>query len=114
MGPIIGLADPTNLIITADISEDDVPKLALEQVADLTLDAFASEELTGIITKLPTSLVTTQGIIQDRSIRIRGCLAESGCGNRYARAGYHHRTAQGKCTQSAYRIRKTLRQAHVR
>ena len=69
-GPIIGLADPTHLIITADISEDDVPKLALEQVADLTLDAFSSEELTGIITKLPTSLVTTQGVIQDRSIRL--------------------------------------------
>ena len=77
-GAIIGLADPTNLIITADISEDDVPKLALEQVADLTLDAFASEELTGIITKLPTSLVTTQGIIQDRSIRIEVVWPKAG------------------------------------
>ena len=77
-GAIIGLADPTNLIITADISEDDVPKLALEQVADLTLDVFASEELTGIITKLPTSLVTTQGIIQDRSIRIEVVWPKAG------------------------------------
>ena len=77
-GPIIGLADPTNLIITADISEDDVPKLALEQVADLTLDAFSSEKLTGIITKLPTSLVTTQGIIQDRSIRIEVVWPKAG------------------------------------
>ena len=77
-GPIIGLADPTNLIITADISEDDVPKLALEQVADLTLDAFSSEELTGIITKLPTSLVTTQGVIQDRSIRIEVVWPKAG------------------------------------
>ena len=77
-GPIIGLADPTNLIITADISEDDVPKLALEQVADLTLDAFSSEELTGIITKLPTSLVTTQGIIQDRSIRLEVVWPKAG------------------------------------
>ena len=77
-GAIIGLADPTNLIITADISEDDVPKLALEQVADLTLDAFSSEELTGIITKLPTSLVTTQGIIQDRSIRIEVVWPKAG------------------------------------
>ncbi len=77
-GPIIGLADPTNLIITADISEDDVPKLALEQVADLTLDAFSSEELTGIIKKLPTSLVTTQGVIQDRSIRIEVVWPKAG------------------------------------
>ena len=77
-GPIIGLADPTKLIITADISEDDVPKLALEQVADLTLDAFSSEKLTGIITKLPTSLVTTQGIIQDRSIRIEVVWPKAG------------------------------------
>ena len=77
-GPIIGLADPTKLIITADISEDDVPKLALEQVADLTLDAFSSEELTGIITKLPTSLVTTQGVIQDRSIRIEVVWPKAG------------------------------------
>ena len=77
-GAIIGLADPTNLIITADISEDDVPKLALEQVADLTLDAFSSEKLTGIITKLPTSLVTTQGIIQDRSIRIEVVWPKAG------------------------------------
>ena len=77
-GAIIGLADPTNLIITADISENDVPKLALEQVADLTLDAFSSEELTGIITKLPTSLVTTQGIIQDRSIRIEVVWPKAG------------------------------------
>ena len=77
-GAIIGLADPTNLIITADISEDDVPKLALEQVADLTLDAFSSEELTGIITKLPTSLVTTQGIIQDRSIRLEVVWPKAG------------------------------------
>ena len=77
-GPIIGLADPTKLIITADISEDDVPKLALEQVADLTLDAFSSEELTGIIKKLPTSLVTTQGVIQDRSIRIEVVWPKAG------------------------------------
>ncbi len=69
-GPIIGLADPTKLIISADLSEDDVPKVALEQVADLTLDAFSSEILKGTITKLPTSLVTTQGVIQDRSIHL--------------------------------------------
>ena len=68
--PIIGLADPRKLIISADLSEDDAAKVALEQVADLTLDAFSSENITGIITKLPTSLVTTQGVIQDRSIRI--------------------------------------------
>ena len=69
-GPIIGLADPTVLIVTADLSEDDTPKVALDQVADLTLDAFPSVVLKGIITKLPTSLVTTQGVIQDRSIRM--------------------------------------------
>lgn len=69
-GPIIGLADPTVLIITADISDDDTPKVALDQVADITLDAFSSEILKGTITKLPTSLVTTQGVIQDRSIRL--------------------------------------------
>ena len=69
-GPIIGLADPTKLIISADLSEDDVPKVALEQIADLTLDAFSSEVLKGTLTKLPTSLVTTQGVIQDRSINI--------------------------------------------
>ena len=68
--PIIGLADPRVLIITADLSEDDTPKVALEQVADITLDAFSSEILKGTITKLPTSLVTTQGVIQDRSIRL--------------------------------------------
>ena len=69
-GPIIGLADPTKLIITADLSDDDTPKVALEQVADITLDAFSSEILKGVITKLPTSLVTAQGVVQDRSIRI--------------------------------------------
>lgn len=69
-GPIIGLADPTVLIITADISDDDTPKVALDQIADITLDAFSSEILKGTITKLPTSLVTTQGVIQDRSIRL--------------------------------------------
>ena len=69
-GPIIGLADPSKLIITADLSEDDSAKVALEQTADLTLDAFPSVVLQGVITKLPTSLVTTQGIVQDRSIRI--------------------------------------------
>jgi len=69
-GPIIGLADPAKLIVTADISDDDTPKVALEQVADLTLDAFSSEVLKGVITKLPTSLVTTQGVIQDRSIHL--------------------------------------------
>ena len=69
-GEIIGLADPTKLIITADLSDDDSPKVALEQVADITLDAFSSEILKGTITKLPTSLVTTQGVIQDRSIRL--------------------------------------------
>lgn len=69
-GPIIGLADPTILIVTADLSDDDTPKVALEQVADLTLDAFSSEVLKGTITKLPTSLVTTQGVVQDRSIRM--------------------------------------------
>ncbi len=69
-GEIIGLADPTKLIITADLSDDDSAKVALEQVADITLDAFSSEILKGTITKLPTSLVTAQGVIQDRSIRI--------------------------------------------
>ena len=69
-GEIIGLADPTKLIITADLSDDDSAKVALEQVADITLDAFSSEILKGTITKLPTSLVTAQGVIQDRSIRL--------------------------------------------
>jgi macrolide-specific efflux system membrane fusion protein len=69
-GEIIGLADPTKLIISADLSEDDAAKVALEQVADITLDAFSSETLKGVITKLPTSLVTTQGVIQDRSITL--------------------------------------------
>ena len=69
-GEIIGLADPTELIITADLSDDDSAKVALEQVADITLDAFSSEILKGTITKLPTSLVTAQGVIQDRSIRL--------------------------------------------
>ncbi|MER3403861.1 MAG: hypothetical protein C4289_00700 [Chloroflexota bacterium] len=69
--PVIVMEDPSDLLIRADIQEADVPKLAVGQKADITLDAFPSVPLVGTIVRLPTAIVTQQGLIQDKSTHIR-------------------------------------------
>jgi macrolide-specific efflux system membrane fusion protein len=69
--PLIVIEDPSDLLVRADIQEADVPKLAVGQKTDLTLDAFPSEQLVGTIVRLPTAIVTQQGQVQDKSTHIR-------------------------------------------
>jgi multidrug resistance efflux pump len=69
--PVIVMEDPSDLIVRADIQEADVPKLAVGQRIDLTLDAFPSEQVVGTIVRLPTAIVTQQGLVQDKSTHIR-------------------------------------------
>jgi len=68
---VISLSSPEDLIIKADIAEADLPKLAVGQKADITLDVYPGMVLEGTVYELPTSIVTQTGVVTDRSTKIR-------------------------------------------
>ncbi|MDR1639630.1 MAG: efflux RND transporter periplasmic adaptor subunit [Clostridiales bacterium] len=56
---LVTIADFTDLIVKADISEYDVPKLKLGQSTDMTSDGLEGMLYTGALTKISDSAVTT-------------------------------------------------------
>ncbi|MGH2368138.1 MAG: efflux RND transporter periplasmic adaptor subunit, partial [Chloroflexota bacterium] len=68
--PVISISSPAQLLVQAQISEADMPKLAVGQKAILTLDAFPGEVLNGTVRDLPSSVVTQQGVVADKNTKI--------------------------------------------
>ncbi len=63
---IVGLADPAELVVEVQISNEDQAKLAVGQVADVTLDAFPGVTFLATVETIPHSIVSQTG----RTVRI--------------------------------------------
>ena len=68
--PVISISSPTQLIVTAQVQEGDIPKLAVGEKALITLDAFPGQILNGTVRDLPSSIVTQQGVVADKTTKM--------------------------------------------
>ena len=69
--PVIFISDPTKLIISADIGEGDLHRLAVGQQVEIRMqDQFPDQLILGKITLIPGQVRTQTGLIPDRSTKI--------------------------------------------
>ena len=69
--PVIFISDPTKLIISADIGEGDLHRLAVGQQVEIRMqDQFPDQVILGKITLIPGQVRTQTGLIPDRSTKI--------------------------------------------
>lgn len=68
--PLMNLSSLEGLVVKADISEADLPRLAAGMPVDLQLDIFPGQVVTGRIASLPVVTTERVGAAPDRSTRI--------------------------------------------
>ena len=69
--PVIFISDPAKLIISSDIGEGDLHRLAVGQQVELRMqDQFPDQLILGKITLIPGQVRTQTGLIPDRSTKI--------------------------------------------
>lgn len=69
---VIGIADPSALIIEVRIPETDQSKMSVGQPAEVALDAFPGVKFDGMISAIPRTIVTQTG----QTVRIPDALIE--------------------------------------
>ncbi|MDE2994838.1 MAG: HlyD family efflux transporter periplasmic adaptor subunit [Chloroflexota bacterium] len=65
--PIIKVSNQDELVIRASLSQSDIPKLALGQMAKITINDFPGVILDGVLIGLPAQYATAQADISDNS-----------------------------------------------
>lgn len=68
--PVVSISSPAQMLVRAEVTEADMPKLSVGQRALITLDAFPGQVLNGTVRDLPSSVVTQQGVVADKSTKI--------------------------------------------
>jgi RND family efflux transporter MFP subunit len=68
--PVISISSPAQLLVSAQVQEGDIPKLAVGERALITLDAFPGQILNGTVRDLPSSIVTQQGVVADKTTKM--------------------------------------------
>ena len=66
----ITLADLSQLQLTIDVAEVDIPKISVGQLADVTIDAFPNRVIAGMISNIEPSSNAQQGVI-DYPVTVR-------------------------------------------
>ena len=95
--PVIFISDPTKLIISADIGEGDLHRLAVGQQVEIRMqDQFPDQVILGKITLIPGQVRTQTGLIPDRSTKIDVPLAGGGRRDRYAGPRQDHLAEAGE------------------
>ncbi len=69
---VIGIADPSDLIIEVRIAEQDQSKMSVGQPAEVALDAFPGVKFDGSVSAIPRTIVTQTG----QTVRIPDALVE--------------------------------------
>ena len=69
---VIGIADPSALIIEVRIAEQDQSKMSVGQPAEVALDAFPGVKFNGTVSAIPRTIVTQTG----QTVRIPDALVE--------------------------------------
>jgi HlyD family secretion protein len=68
--PVVSISSPADLLVQSDVNEGDIPKLAVGEHALITLDVFPGQVMEGTVRDLPSSIVTQQGVVADKSTKI--------------------------------------------
>ena len=68
--PLFNVSSLAGLTVKADIPDSDLERISTGMKAELTMDAFPNQTLTGTITSLPDLVVGSQGQAPDRSTRV--------------------------------------------
>jgi multidrug efflux pump subunit AcrA (membrane-fusion protein) len=69
---VIGIADPSDLIIEVRIPEQDQSKMSIGQASEVALDAFPGVKFQGTVSAIPRTIVTQTG----QTVRIPDALVE--------------------------------------
>ncbi|MCY3959547.1 MAG: HlyD family efflux transporter periplasmic adaptor subunit [Chloroflexi bacterium] len=80
---VIGIADPSALIIEVRIGEQDQSKMSVGQPAEVALDAFPGVKFNGNVSAIPRTIVTQTG----QTVRIPDALLEVDFENQEVRMG---------------------------
>jgi len=73
-GPLVVLADTTELHVDADLDEADIGRVALRMPTEVTLDAFLGERFAGAVTELAPAV--TQDLRGNRAVSIRASIPQ--------------------------------------
>lgn len=68
---IIGIADPSDLLVRADLSDTDLQHIAIGQKATLAIDALPGQTLEGTVSAVPGGLTGQTSAAEDRSVQIK-------------------------------------------
>jgi RND family efflux transporter MFP subunit len=68
--PVISISSPAQLLVRSEVNESDMAKLAVGQKAMISLDVFPGTILNGIVRDLPSTVVTQQGVVADKSTKL--------------------------------------------
>lgn len=80
---VIGIADPSDLIIEVRIAEQDQSKMSVGQPAEVALDAFPGVKFDGNVSAIPRTIVTQTG----QTVRIPDALVKVDFENQEVRMG---------------------------
>jgi multidrug efflux pump subunit AcrA (membrane-fusion protein) len=67
---VVRLAAPGGRMVRSEITDADMPRLAVGQKVQVTLDSLPGQTFTGAVRDLPASVVTQQGVVADKGTRI--------------------------------------------
>lgn len=68
--PVISISSPAQLLVRSEVNESDMAKLAVGQKALIALDVFPGTILNGLVRDLPSTVVTQQGVVADKSTKL--------------------------------------------
>lgn len=69
--PIIGIADPSDLLVRTDLSDTDLQQIAIGQKATLVIDSLPGQTLDGTVSAVPGGLTGQASAAEDQSVQIK-------------------------------------------
>ena len=68
--PVVSISSPAQLLVRSEVNESDMAKLAVGQKALIALDVFPGTILNATVRDLPSTIVTQQGVVADKSTKL--------------------------------------------
>lgn len=68
--PVVSISSPAQLLVRSEVNESDMAKLAVGQKALIALDVFPGTIMNATVRDLPSTIVTQQGVVADKSTKL--------------------------------------------
>jgi multidrug resistance efflux pump len=68
--PVVSISSPAQLLVRSEVNESDMAKLAVGQKALIALDVFPGTVMNATVRDLPSTIVTQQGVVADKSTKL--------------------------------------------